>query len=56
MGWVLSGGRAPLYLSQKDAYIEKEMKIISEIKKSSLLLKAVLLDKNTINFLIVLTY
>jgi len=53
---VLLGGSTPLYLIQKDAYIEKEMKIISEAKKSSLLLKAVLLDKNTINFLIMLTY
>jgi len=53
-GFVLLGGRTPLYLTQKDAYMEKEMKIISEIKKNSRLLKAVLLSTNSINFFLVL--
>jgi len=53
MGWVLSGGRTPLYLSQKDAYIEKEIKIISVVKKKSRLLNAVRLSANLNNLFMI---
>jgi hypothetical protein len=47
---VLSGGRTPLYLSQKDTYMEKEMMMISEVKKNKRLLKVVFLDIKSTNF------
>jgi hypothetical protein len=53
MGWVLSGGRTPLYLIQRDAYIEKEMMILSEIKKISRLLNTVLFSANSRSFFII---
>jgi len=53
MGWVLSGGRTPLYLSQRDAYIEKEIKIISAEKKKSRLLNAVRLSASSKTFFII---
>jgi hypothetical protein len=53
MGWVLSGGRTPLYLSQKDAYIEKEIKIISAAKKKRRLLNAVRLSAGSKTFFII---
>jgi hypothetical protein len=50
---VLSGGRTPLYLSQKDTYIEKEMIIISEVKKNNRLLRVVFLEIKSTNFVFI---
>jgi len=47
---VLFSGNTPLYLSQKDAYIEKEIKIASDIKKNTRLLKEVFFNIELTSF------
>jgi hypothetical protein len=47
------GGSTPLYLNQKAAYIEKEIIIISAVKKNSRLLNAVRLSINSEIFFII---
>jgi len=45
-----SSGIAPLNLSQNEAYIAKEINIISDIKKNDLLLKTDFLNTLLIEF------